>query len=80
MIKPKLLQAIQEKFCNGILFRNSEFKWACLKRRHVYEAVTVRPNGRVAEINFGLMSTNVYDGGRSRKVKNPHKYTPSLDP
>ena len=48
-------------------------KRACLKRQHVYEAVAVRLNGRVAEINFGLMSTNVYDGGRSRKVKNPHK-------
>ena len=30
---------------------------------------------RVAEINFGLMSTNIYDSGRSRsrKVKTPHK-------
>ena len=64
-------------FTKCVLFitRCSSKKRACLKRRHVYEAVAVavRPNGRVAEINFGLMSTNVYDGGRSRKVKNPHK-------
>ena len=39
------------------LLYNCRFR-ACLKRRHVYQAE--RPSGRVAEINFGLMSTNVY--------------------
>ena len=34
-----------------INFRLTLKFWACLKRRHVYEAVWSR--GRVAEINFG---------------------------
>ena len=34
---------------------------SCLKRRHVYEAS--KPHGRTAKINFGFMSTIVYDGG-----------------
>ena len=42
-------------------------KTTCLRGR-----VAEWPSGRVAEINFGLMPTNVYDSGRSRKVKNPH--------
>ena len=40
---------------------------ACLKRRHVYEAVW--PSGRVAEINFGRclpMSTTLAAAARSK--------------
>ena len=44
----------------------SQKNWACLKRRHVYEAS--KPYGRTAEINFGFMSTIVFDGGLRPKL------------
>ena len=58
-----------ETFMSGIDAKLGLSKKATCLRGRVGEW----PSGRVAEINFRLMSTNFYDSGRSYKVKTPHK-------